>query len=72
MWCDTVTITAGSLSVKGQDKVIVSSRLEMSWIVISVFESVRRLAAMGGCLCSKEVVHIDGISYRVKDRIGEG
>ena len=45
----------------------------MAWAIVqSILESLQRLAAMGGCLCSKEVVSIDGTNYRVKERIGEG
>ena len=45
----------------------------MAWTVVqNILVSLQRLAAMGGCLCSKEVVSIDGTNYRVRDRIGEG
>jgi len=45
----------------------------MAWTLIeTVLDSVQRLAAMGGCLCSKEVINIEGTNYRVRDRIGEG
>jgi hypothetical protein len=35
-------------------------------------EIIQLIAAMGGCLCSKQVVTIDGANYRVKERIAEG
>ena len=41
----------------------------MAWPTIEV---IQRLAAMGGCLCSKEVVNIDGTNYSVKERLAEG
>lgn len=44
----------------------------MSWGVDAIVDACTRLIAMGGCLCSKEAVTIDGTLYSIRDTIGEG
>ena len=35
-------------------------------------DGLERIAKMGGCVCSKETVVIEDVSYRVLERIAEG
>jgi len=44
----------------------------MSFMFSGTIEVVRLIAAMGGCICSKQVVTIDGTKYRIMERIAEG
>ena len=33
---------------------------------------VKRVLSMGGCVCSRESVAVDGVSYRVIEHLAEG